>query len=142
MEIADLFVINKADHPGADRVEQEILSMLGITPRQDAWRPPVLRTVATTGAGAAELRQKLDEFRSFGEKGILTARRREQCRARLLALLRQELFERVASDRLGDGALANGVEEVFSRKRDPHSVVEKWVAESTAGKPQTIRSRS
>src|SRR5439155_1516314 len=63
MEIADVFVINKADRPGADRVEQEVAAMLSIGPRTDAWRPPILKTVATTAEGIAGLREALDRFR-------------------------------------------------------------------------------
>jgi len=59
MEIADLYVINKADRPGAERIEQEVTAMLSLTSRPDGWRPPVLRTVATTGQGIAELYQAL-----------------------------------------------------------------------------------
>ena len=131
MEIADLFVVNKADRSGAERVEQEVMAMLAITSRRDGWRPPVLRTVATTGEGVRELRQKLDEFRTFGEKGVREQRRREQCRARLLDLLRQGLFEKVVRERLHDGALEGRVEDVLLRRSDPHSVVEELIAEST-----------
>src|SRR5713226_4224812 len=55
MEIADIFVINKADHPGAERVEQEIHGVLSLRNRADAWMPAVVRTVATEGAGVEEL---------------------------------------------------------------------------------------
>ena len=51
MEIADLYVINKADRPGADRVEQEVTAMLSLASRPDGWRPPIIKTVATTGQG-------------------------------------------------------------------------------------------
>src|SRR5579863_8318254 len=88
MEIADIFVINKADRPGADRVEQEITAMLSITPRSHEWQQPILKTVATTGEGVISVRQKLDEFRTFGEMGPeKSKRRREQWRLRLMALL-------------------------------------------------------
>jgi LAO/AO transport system kinase len=62
MEIADIFVINKADHPGAERVEQEIHGVLSLRNRADGWMPPVVRTVATEGAGVGEL---LEAIRSF-----------------------------------------------------------------------------
>jgi LAO/AO transport system kinase len=55
MEIADIFVINKADYPGAERVEQEIHGVLSLRNRADGWMPPVVRTVATEGAGVEEL---------------------------------------------------------------------------------------
>jgi LAO/AO transport system kinase len=55
MEIADIFVINKADHPGADRVEQEIQAVLTLGPRPDGWTPPIITTVATEAAGVGQL---------------------------------------------------------------------------------------
>jgi len=62
MEIADIFVINKADHPGADRVEHEIQGVLSLGPRADGWTPPIVRTVATEDKGIAEL---LEAIRAF-----------------------------------------------------------------------------
>jgi GTPase len=132
MEIADLFVINKADQPGAERIQQEVLAMLAMTARPDGWQPPVLPAVATTGEGVAGVLKKLDEFRTFGAQGVRESRRREQCRARLLELLRQELFEKTVSERLRDGALESRVEEVLARRRDPHSVVEELISEPLA----------
>src|SRR5713101_2957107 len=54
MEIADVFVINKADHPGAERVESEIQGVLSLGHRPDGWAPPIVRTVATEGTGVDE----------------------------------------------------------------------------------------
>jgi len=129
MEIADLFVINKADRPGADRVEQEVAAMLSIGPRTDAWRPPILKTVATTAEGIAGLREALDRFRVFGQSSALSVQRQQaKCRVRLLELLRQTLFEKVVAERLRDGAIDRYVDEVRERRRDPHSVVEEIVS--------------
>jgi LAO/AO transport system kinase len=55
MEIADIFVINKADHPGADRVEHEIQAVLTLGQRADGWTPPIIKTVATEGTGVDQL---------------------------------------------------------------------------------------
>ena len=55
MEIADIFVINKADHPGADRVEQEIQGVLTLGTRPDGWIPPIIKTIATESAGVDQL---------------------------------------------------------------------------------------
>ncbi len=130
MEIADLFVINKSDHPGAEQVEQELLALLSQSSRDDGWRPPILKTVATTGRGVAQLRQAIDEFHSFGDRSSSNLRRRrEQSRARLLELLRQELFQKVVTGRLRDGSIDRHVDEVLERRRDPHSVVEEIIAE-------------
>jgi LAO/AO transport system kinase len=73
MEIADIFVINKADHPGAERVEQEIHGVLSLRNRADGWMPPVLRTVATEGAGVEEL---LAAIRAYPRRHGDTATRR------------------------------------------------------------------
>ncbi len=71
MEIADIFVINKADYPGADRVESEIASVLSLAHRPDGWQPPILRTVATEDKGIAELLDAIAKFprRTRGASG-------------------------------------------------------------------------
>ena len=140
MEIADIFAINKADYPGVGRVEQEVTAMLNITPRANAWRPPVVKTVATAGEGIPELRQALDEFQAFGERtGLKRTRERGKWRARLLAMLRQTLFERAVEERLRPGEIDRYVEDVMGRRRDPHSVVEELVAESMAAGRERAR---
>lgn len=111
MEIADVFVVNKADRPGADRVEHEITTMLSVAPQAGAWQPPIVKTVATTGEGVPALRAKLDEFRALGEDGLLQLRRRERWRLRLLTLLRQNLFERAVNDRLSVGVIDARIED-------------------------------
>ncbi len=62
MEIADIFVINKADHPGADRVEHEIQALLTLAPRADGWTPPILKTVATESAGVDRVLESIDDY--------------------------------------------------------------------------------
>jgi LAO/AO transport system kinase len=137
MEIADLYVINKADRPGAERVEQEVAAMLSLAPRRDSWRPPVLRTVATTGEGVGALREALEQFRVFSEQEARRlGRQREQWRARLLELLRQSLLENAVKG-LHEGAIEARVEEVMARRRDPHSVVEELVGEFCRGQEAT-----
>jgi LAO/AO transport system kinase len=132
MEIADLFVINKADRAGADRLEQEVSAMLSIAIKHGQWRPPILKTIATDGTGVAEVVQALDRFRAFGLEQNLAARRaREKWKARLLELLRQELFSKVVSPHLSSGVLDAGIEQILARRRDPHSVAEDLIADLT-----------
>jgi LAO/AO transport system kinase len=139
MEIADLYVVNKADRPGADGVEQEVRAMLAISQRRDDWNPPVLKTVATTGAGISDLREALERFRSFGEQHARRlARRREQWRARLLELLRQRLLE-TALGELEDSALEACIEDVLAQRRDPHTVAEELVSDFRKGTGLTGR---
>jgi LAO/AO transport system kinase len=129
MEIADVFVINKADRAGADRVEQEVSAMLSLASSPDGWRPPIVKTVATTGQGIPELLQVLDQFEVFSEKSNVTARRRrEHCRSRLLDLLRQTLFERALATPLLDSSLDQHLADLLSHGRSPHEVVEEIIA--------------
>ncbi|HMD83493.1 MAG TPA: methylmalonyl Co-A mutase-associated GTPase MeaB [Terriglobia bacterium] len=129
MEIADLYVINKADRPGADRVEQEVTAMLSLAIRPDGWRPPIVKTVATTGQGISELVQALDQFHGFSQRGDVTTRRRkEHWRSRLLDLLRQTLFERAVAAPLLDGSLDRQVADLLSHQKDPHQIVEEIIA--------------
>src|SRR5438874_9761580 len=55
MEIADIFVINKSDHEGAERVEKEVRALQSLAMREDKWTPPIVKTVATEGTGVSEL---------------------------------------------------------------------------------------
>lgn len=131
MEVADVFVINKVDQPGAERVEQELRAMLSITPQRDGWLPPIVKTVATTGEGIDSLQKALGHFRTFGEKEGATRRRREtKWRARLLSMLRQRLFEKVLTEGLSETDIDAYVQEVVERRRDPHSLVEEMIAKA------------
>lgn len=134
MEIADVFVINKADREGADRMEREIDAMQALAPREDRWRPPILKTVATAGGGVEDVRQALKDFRSYGERSSLAKRReREKWQARLLEMLRQSLLEGLAGPQWCGGRIESQVEEVVERRRDPHSVVEELIQDLKAG---------
>jgi LAO/AO transport system kinase len=129
MEIADIYAINKADREGADRVEQEVTAMLSLATRPDGWRPPIIKTVATTGQGITDLVETLNEFYAFSEKNNVTGvRRREHWRSRLLDLLRQTLFERAVAGPLLDGSLDRQVADLLSHQRDPHQIVEEIIA--------------
>lgn len=90
MEIADLFVINKADLPGADRLRQEIRAAQGLAPvASGAWTPPILHTTAQSGEGTAAVVDALaDHARWAREHGGAAARRRRRARAELAAAVR------------------------------------------------------
>jgi LAO/AO transport system kinase len=133
MEIADLYVINKADRPGADRLEQEVQAMLSMASRADGWRPLIVKAIATTGSGVGEVRQALEQFRSFQERSALKEkRRRSYLRSRFLELLRRNLFEKVIRERLRDGSLEQFVDDLLQHRVDPYSLVERIVSESVA----------
>lgn len=131
MEIADLFVINKSDHPGAERMERELNTLLSVGTKLDAWRPPIVKTTATTGEGISELCEELEKFRAATEGSSAgLARRRENVRMHLLELLRQRLFERITEERIDQKQISEYVEAILARRRDPHSIVEEMLQES------------
>jgi LAO/AO transport system kinase len=118
LEIADLFVVNKADRPGADETVRDLEGMLELS-GDLAWRPLVLRTVATDGTGVAELRDALQAHREFLEaNGLVEARRRERVRDELRAIVAEQLREQAAV--IGSGPRFEAlVEKVAARKIDP-----------------------
>jgi LAO/AO transport system kinase len=118
MEVADLFVVNKADRDGADRVMQEILQMLELG-EHGAWLPPVVKTVATTGAGLDELASKLAEHRAFLDGPQGAERKRERTKMRIEGLIREEILRRLETLKGDRGALEEAATRVESRQEDP-----------------------
>ena len=124
MEIADVFVINKVDHEGAERVEREIRAMQSLSSRADGWTPPIVKTVATEGSGIPEVTGAIEAYQSHMQKqGLLVRRRVHNWEARLIEMLRDSLVQ-LASAALAEGELSRLAAEVAEHKRDPYSVVE------------------
>ena len=97
MEIADVFVINKADQPGSGRLGREIRAALDLAPQQNAWRPPILETVASEGRGVAELFEAAASHRAhLEESGEVDTLRRLRVRFEVSALLSERVRERLA----------------------------------------------
>jgi LAO/AO transport system kinase len=119
MEIADIFVVNKADRDGADRSVAEIESLLGLHPyKEGEWRPPIVRTQATTREGIQELDATIARFRSHS--GLLDARRRQRAEAQLRSILAERLMLRVESA-LKVMDLNQIVDSIVARTTDAHS---------------------
>ena len=130
MEIADVFVINKSDRDGAERVEREIRAMQSLAMRKDHWTPPIVKTIATDGAGIPEVLQAIESFRAhLSQSDLGRIRRIENWRKRIAEMLRDALFARVISDYFGDGEVDRIAAEVAEHKRDPYSLVEEIVQE-------------
>lgn len=128
MEIADIFVINKSDREGAERVEREIRAMQSLATRSDNWTPPIVKTVASEGKGIAELASAIAGYEAFLKKGNLLLNRNVQnWRDRLLEMLRDAMLDRARAE-LSDGEAERLAAEVAEHKRDPYTVVEEIVA--------------
>jgi GTPase len=134
MEIADLFVINKADQPGAERLERHLNVLLSVGAQRSERLPPIVKTTATTGEGISELCEELEKFRAATEQSSAGLnRQRENARLHLLELLRQSLFERVAQEQMDQKRIGAYVEDILARRRDPHSIVEEMMEASGVG---------
>jgi LAO/AO transport system kinase len=127
MEIADIFVINKSDREGAERVEREIRALQSLAMRSDHWTPPIVKTVASEGTGIADLAAAIQDYEAYLQKENLVLKHSvENWQNRLVEMLRDALLER-ACDQLGNGAVARYAAEVAEHKRDPYSLVEEIV---------------
>ena len=133
MEIADIFVINKSDREGADRVEREIRSMQSLAIRSDKWTPPIVKTVAMDGKGVPELAAAIVNYEQFLEqKDLLLKKKISSWRERLIEMLRDGLLERLLNERLPEEEIASLAAEIAEHKRDPYSLVEEIVSSFTA----------
>ncbi len=133
MEIADIFVINKSDRDGAERVEREIRSMQSLAMRNDGWTPPIVKTVASDGTGTEELAAAIADYEEYLKKGNLLLRKTaENWRERLVEMLRDAMLER-ARAQVDAESLDRYAAEIAEHKRDPYSLVEEIVG-TTVGK--------
>jgi LAO/AO transport system kinase len=129
MEIADIFVINKSDRDGAERVEREIRAMQSLATRSDHWTPPIIKTVASEGRGIAELAAAISKYYAYlQQNGLGQKKKVENWRERLLEMLRDSLMERVLREHLADGTAVRYAAEIAEHKRDPYSLIEQIVS--------------
>ena len=121
MEIADIFVVNKADREGADRLVAAVDANLALhTYQSGEWRPPVVKTVATTGAGVAELLAAIEQFRAHAADTQMT-RRKTRGEYRLRELVSQRFMDHLERHVLKAGELAQMVERIATREVDPYT---------------------
>jgi LAO/AO transport system kinase len=119
MEIADVFVVNKADREGAERVVAEIESMLSLS-AHDGHIPAIVRTVATEDQGVEELLQAVETFRAWAETtGLLARKRRAHLRSQLEDTLRERLLGRMRTRILSPPEVERTVDRLARRQLDP-----------------------
>ena len=124
MEIADIFVVNKADREGADRTVTSIEALLSLQNYGEAeWRPPILKTEATTGKGVPELLEAIGRFREHtaASRG---SRRRARAEWRMRELLSHRFVQHVEQHVLGPGEFDRILDRIAARELDPYSAVD------------------
>jgi len=130
LEIADVFVVNKADRDGAETTVRELKNMIALSRRElrgRRWRQPIVRTVAAQNQGAEEVLQALDEHRAWLEsEGELASRRQIRARTEVEAIALRELRSRLAD--LGGGeALEMLTKRVVDRELDPFTAADELI---------------
>jgi GTPase len=121
MEIADIFVVNKADRDGAERLVSAVEANLALhTYDSGEWRPPIVRTVATTGQGIPELVAAIAQFRVHSD-GVQASRRRTRSEYRLRELVSQRFMDHLERQVLGAGELGAIVDRIATREVDPYT---------------------
>ncbi|MBI2219855.1 MAG: methylmalonyl Co-A mutase-associated GTPase MeaB [Acidobacteria bacterium] len=121
MEIADIFVVNKADREGADRTAASLEAMLALETWNDgAWRPPILKTEATTGRGLPELLDTIERFREHMREAQ-GARRRARAEFRLRELLGRRFMQHVEEQVLEPGEFDALLDRIAARETDPYT---------------------
>ena len=119
MEIGDVYLLNKADQPGIDKLEHELKSLLSLAPRQDGWSPPIVRCVAAEGTGVDAAIQAM---RSFHASRLGRRRLVQNWNIRLRAMYRERVSVRLAADEVERAA-----ERVAVRETDPFTIVNDWL---------------
>jgi LAO/AO transport system kinase len=121
MEIADIFVVNKADREGADRLVSAVETNMALhTYESGEWRPPIVKTVATTGQGVPELVDAIARFRAHA-LGAQASRRKSRSEYRLRELVSQRFMDHLERQVLAPGEFGSIVDRIATREVDPYS---------------------
>ena len=129
LEIADIFVVSKADKPGADQTVAELAMLLSLDPTRRQhdktkpyWRIPVLKTAAIKNQGITQLVDAMQEHRTYlAESGMLAQRAQRQVRSEVQALLAHALMNALQQS-VSEDEWRKFIEDITTRERDPYSV--------------------
>lgn len=129
LEIGDIFVINKSDRDGAEKLNSELEMMLNLNQSTVDWRPPVKRTIASEGTGIDELMSEIEKHISYlNESNNLVVRRTQRTRNELLVLLKEQISRRVLSKITESGELDSLVTSIEQRLKDPYTIANKLLS--------------
>jgi LAO/AO transport system kinase len=128
MEIGDIFVINKADLAGADLRYVELQSALGLSPQQEGWQAPIIKTVATEGEGVDELVATIHAHHDYLVKsGEIQRNRERRCGAQLEAIVEQSFVRKLFVQPEERALFESLVREVHARRLDPYTAAERLI---------------
>jgi LAO/AO transport system kinase len=125
MEIGDVFVVNKADRPGADKTVTEVTMMMSLVEEHGDWVPPIVKTVASKSEGIEELDAAIGRhFAYLQTSGELDRRNRERVRIRIETQLKEKFMERLIGGALTRDDYEQLLDDVLRKKNNPHDAAE------------------
>lgn len=125
MEIGDIFVVNKADRPGADKTVTEVTMMMSLVEEHGDWIPPIVKTVASRSEGIKELDEAIAKHFAYLEaSGELDRRNRERVRIRIETQLKEKFMERLIGGALSREEYEQMLEDVLRKRNNPHDAAE------------------
>lgn len=127
MEIADVFVVNKADRENANKTVTDLQTILQMSGREKGWKPPILKTVALTGEGVSDLVDQLEEHRCYMEDDETCRRNllKSKAEAELTEALKEKLAASVVDESKTSGEFDKLIGEILRKETDPGSAAEK-----------------
>lgn len=126
MEIADVFVVNKADHPQANKAVAEIRDLLRMDVSPGPWTPPIVKTIATQNEGLEELWKRIEQHRLYlEESGLLDRRRRLRLERTIRQLAERKMREQYLEPRFDSAEFQRMLDDVVERRSDPYDIAER-----------------
>lgn len=125
MEIADVYVINKADRPGTKEIVRELRNMLQMSDAE--WKPPIVETVAIKDEGTTELWEAVEKHRAYQEeRGLLETRRRRRILREIKEIVAERYRHRIETE--ATATVEGLVDEVVARRLDPYAAADRLIA--------------
>lgn len=135
MEIGDIFVVNKADRPGADRTVTEVTMMMSLVEEHGDWIPPIVKTVASKSHGIEDLAGAIETHRQYlVSSGELDRRNRERVRIRIETQLKENFLSRLIAGTVTREAYEAILDDVLRKKNNPHDAAEAMLARVNFGR--------
>lgn len=126
LEIGDIFVINKSDKEGAEKVENDLRVMINMNPEnEDGWKPHIYKTVATIDKGVKELKEGIcDHKRRLLSSKKMEAQIKENLRLEFMKILQNKLMEEITERISENGLIERIVNDIYNKSREPYSIAE------------------
>ena len=125
MEIGDVFVVNKADRPAADKTVTEVTMMMSLVEEHGEWIPPIVKTVALKSEGIEELNDAIEKHYAYLEaSGELDRRNRERVRIRIETQLKEKFMDRLIGKTIARADYDQLLDDVLRRRNNPHDAAE------------------